>query len=300
MPTFEERKDAYTALWDGVQIKSDRKTAMEAAANKVAAGRRHYEAISAAVGVPWWFIGFLHLRESDCNFATHLHNGDSLRAGRTTHVPANRPPWKPRNGTVYTFEESAEDALQMKGLHKIKDWSIERILYEAERYNGWGYHDYRGIPSPYLWGGTNKQKPGKYVADGVYSPTTWDVQPGVAAVLKILLEREPDLLGRSPMEEEAIAAPKADYKPETHQEAHTLLKDESQSYGLVASLLKALGLPATLVGGAATAGAEGGLQAYAPFISFFKEHGFKLAMMVVALIVIAEVVQYVRRQGKQA
>lgn len=298
MPTFEERKDAYTALWDGVQIKMDRKTAMEAAANKVAAGRRHYEAISAAVGVPWWFIGFLHLRESDCNFACHLHNGDPLVRGKTRLVPANRPPWPPRNGKTYTFEESAEDALQMKGLHKITDWSIERILFEAERFNGFGYA-FKGIPSPYVWGGTNKQQPGKYVADGVFSRTTWDVQPGVAAVLKILLDREPDLLGRSPMEEEAIAAPKADYMPETHQEAHTLLKDESQSYSLVASLLKALGLPATLVGGAATAGSEGGLQAYAPFIGFFKENGFKLAMIVVGIIIVAEVVQYVRRQGKQ-
>lgn len=295
MPTFEERKDAYTALWDGVQIKTDRKVAMEAAANKVAAGRRHYEAISAAVRVPWWFIGFLHLRESDCNFARHLHNGDSLQR-RTVQVPANRPPWKPRNGKAYTFEESAEDALMMKGLHLIKDWSIERILYEAERFNGFGYLQYRGIPSPYVWGGTNKQKPGKYVADGVYSPTTWDVQPGVAAVLKILLDREPDLLGRSPMEEEAIAAPKADYKPETHQEAHTLLKDESSSYGLMATLLKSLGLPATLVGGAATAGAEGGLQAYAPFIGFFREYGFKLAMGVVAVIVAFEVYQYTQRK----
>lgn len=299
MPTFEERKDAYTSLWDGVQIKTDRKAAMEAAANKVAAGRRHYEAISAAVGVPWWFIGFLHLRESNCNFSRHLHNGDPL-TGKTRLVPANRPPWKPRNGKAYTFEESAEDALGMKGLHLIKDWSIERILYEAERYNGWGYQQYRGIPSPYVWGGTNKQKPGKYIADGVYSPTHWDTQPGVAAVLKILLEREPDLLGKDPMEQEAIAAPKADYKPETHQEAHALLKDESPSYGFVATLLKALGLPAAIAGGTAVTGEDTGLQAYAPFLSFFREYGFKLAMLVVGIIVIAEVIQYLRRQGKQA
>jgi lysozyme family protein len=298
MTTFEQRKGLYGKLWEGVQILEDRRPAMEAAATKVAAGRRHYEAISAAVGVPWWFIGFLHLRESNCNFARHLHNGDPL-TGKTRLVPANRPPWKPRNGKVYTFEESAEDALKMKGLHLITDWSIERICYEAERFNGMGYA-YKGLPSPYLWGGTNRQKPGKYIADGKFSSTHWDIQPGVCAVLKILLEREPTLLSTDPVEVEAIAAPKADYKPETHPEAHALLKGESQSYGLMASLLKALGLPATLVGGAATASSETGLQAYAPFISFFKEYGFKLAMGVVALIVIAEVVQYVRRTGKQA
>lgn len=296
MPTFEERKDAYTALWDGVQIKTDRKTAMEAAANKVAAGRRHYEAISAAVGVPWWFIGFLHLRESDCNFARHLHNGDPLTA-RTKQVPPGRPQWKPRNGKVYTFEESAEDALQMKGLHKIKDWSIERILYEAERYNGWGYHAYRGIPSPYLWGGTTRQKPGKYVADNVYSSSTWDIQPGVAAVLKILLDREPDLLGRSPMEEEAIAAPKADYKPETHQEAHALLKDEKPAYELWNTFVKTLGLPLTIGGVSATgASASGGFDAWVPAIVFFKDNGWKVALAVVVVTAALVVYQYRERQ----
>lgn len=296
MPTFDERRSAYVDLWNGVQIKTDRKAAMEAAANKVAAGRRHYEAISAAVGVPWWFIGFLHLRESDCNFSRHLHNGDPLTA-KTRLVPANRPPWKPRNGKAYTFEESAEDALGMKGLHLIKDWSVERILYEAERYNGWGYAQYRGIPSPYVWGGTNKQKPGKYVADGVYSPTTWDVQPGVAAVLKILLDREPDLLGRSAMEEEAIAAPKADYKPETHQEAHTLLKDEKPTYSLWNEVVKKLGLPLTLGGASATgASASGAFDAWMPAISFFKDNGWKLALAVVVITACIEGYQYLQRR----
>lgn len=298
MATFEQRKALYAKLWETCEIRPERKDAMVLAAGKVAEGRTRYEEIAAATGVPWWFIGFLHLRESNCNFNRHLHNGDDLGA-KTHHVPANRPPWKPRNGKRYTFEESAEDALAMKGLGKIKDWSVERVCFEAERYNGTGYQG-RGDRSPYLWAGTNQQIAGKYVRDGVFDGRHWDIQPGVCAVLKVLLEKDPTLLDTDPVEEEAIAAPKADYKPETHQEAHTLLKDESSSYGLVASLLKSLGLPATLVGGAATAGAEGGLQAYAPFIGFVKEYGFKLAMGVVALIIIAEVVQYVRRTGKQA
>ena len=83
-----------------------------------------------------------------------------------------------------------------------------------------------------------------------------------------------------------------------HQEAHAMLKADSGSYGLLARILKGLGLPATLVGGAATAGAETGLQAYAPFISFFKDYGFRLAIIVVAIVIAAEVVQVVRRQRR--
>lgn len=292
--TFESRKDHYANLWQGVEIRKDRKADMEASANKVAAGRRHYEAISAAVGVPWWFIGFLHLRESNCNFARHLHNGDPL-TGKTRLVPANRPPWKPRNGKAYTFEESAEDALQMKGLHRVKDWSIERICWEAERFNGMGYA-YKGLPSPYLWGGTNKQQPGKYVADGVFNSAHWDIQPGVCAVLKILLEREPNLLGTDPIEEEAIAAPKAGYSPETHPEAHALLKQEQPSYGFLGRILKALGLPATVGGAAVTGSSEAGLDSYAPFLNFFREHGFKIAALVVLAVVIFEGLQFIQRK----
>ncbi len=86
------------------------------------------------------------------------------------------------------------------------------------------------------------------------------------------------------------------YEYKGHPEADDQLKQESPSYSLFANVLKALGLPATLAGGAATAGAESGLTAYSGFLGFFKEHGFKLAIGVVVVIVAFEVYQYTQRK----
>jgi hypothetical protein len=182
---------------------------------------------------------------------------------------------------------------------QIKDWCPAQVAFANEKYNGMGSR-MRGVPTAYLWSGTNHYTRGKYVSDGVWSPTAVSGQAGAMPILKSIMILDPKITFE---DERLIAAeefPKADKAPASHPEAHALLKDESQSYSLVASLLKALGLPATLVGGAATAGSETGLQSYAPFINFFKEYGFRLAIGIVALIVVAEVVQYVRRQGKQA
>lgn len=157
-------------------------------AKKVLSGKSKYQEVEAATGVPWWVIGALHGRESSCNFKTHLHNGDPLTK-RTTHVPANRP----KSGSPpFTWEESAIDALTLKGLEKIKDWPIERVCYEAERYNGWGYRGKGKSNSPYLWAGTSNYTSGKYVADHVYSASAVDQQSGVMAVLKVLSDLDPD------------------------------------------------------------------------------------------------------------
>jgi hypothetical protein len=127
----------------------------------------------------------LHLRESDCDFHTHLHNGDSL-AHRTHNVPANRPP----NGTPpFSFEYSACDALRFEKLDKM-DWKnniIERIAYCSELFNGFGYR-FHNTPSAYLWAGTNQYKSGKFVSDGVFNANVVDTQLGCMAVLKYLLD----------------------------------------------------------------------------------------------------------------
>lgn len=295
MATFEQRKALYTRLWETCEIRPDRKKAMMLAASTVAAGRMRYEEIAAATGVPWWFIGFLHLRESNCNFGKHLHNGDDL-GGKTYRVPANRPPWKPRNGKRYTFEESAEDALAMKGFAAIKDWSVERVCFEAERYNGTGYRD-KGDRSPYLWASTNHQIKGKYTRDRYFDPEHWDIQPGVCAVLKVLLEKDPTLLNVDPVEAEAIAAPKAGDKPETHQEAHALLKAEKPAYSLWNEIVRTLGLPLTIGGASATgASASGVFEAWVPAIGFFKDNGWKVALAVVVVTAALVIYQYRERQ----
>jgi lysozyme family protein len=133
--------------------------------------------------VPWWWVAITHNLESGANFKGHLHNGDPLTA-RTRQVPAGRP----LTGTPpFTWEESARDALQLKGLFTQTDWNIARCLFEWERYNGFGYVA-RRINSPYVWSFTTLYDRGKYVADGKFDSMAVSGQCGAAATLKAMIE----------------------------------------------------------------------------------------------------------------
>jgi lysozyme family protein len=157
-----------------MQILPKKLTSARSIAAKLLANKARYQAVEGKVGVPWYVIAAIHERESSANFATHLHNGDPLTA-RTVNVPAGRP----LTGVPpFTWEESAIDALTMKGLAGITDWSIEHIAYECERYNGWGYRQH-GVPSAYLWSYSNIYPGGKYIADHVWSANAQDAQCGV-------------------------------------------------------------------------------------------------------------------------
>lgn len=125
-----------------------------------------YEEVSIHTGVPWEMIGTIHAMEGGCDFSTHLHNGDPLTR-RTKQEPPNRPvEGKP----PFTWEESAIDALLLKGLDKIEDWTDARVAYELERYNGFGYKLYhKDVLTPYLWSGTNHYTKGKYTTDGKWN-----------------------------------------------------------------------------------------------------------------------------------
>lgn len=177
----------YLTKWNNMVI--TRPQAVNAAAHKVIAGMARYKDLEKQTGIPWKFIGICHLRESDCNFHTHLHNGDPL-SSRTYHVPAGRPL---RGSPPFTFEESALDALTYEGFTRIQDWSIEQMAFSFEQYNGWGYR-YKGIPSAYVWSGSNQYTSGKYVSDGVFDPNAVDVQLGCMPVLKAIC----DITGEQP------------------------------------------------------------------------------------------------------
>jgi lysozyme family protein len=191
-PTPEQTELGYHRMWDRAQIKPDKIAPARKITRAIITNRAAYAAVERSTGVPWFMIGALHCRESDMNFATHLHNGDSLKR-RTYHVPAGRPK---QGSPPFQWYESAIDALTMAphALDKVKAWPVERILYESEKYNGWGYLT-RGN-SPYLWSWTSEYHGGKYVADGVYDPRHWDEQPGCVALLKQLAALEPAVAAR--------------------------------------------------------------------------------------------------------
>jgi lysozyme family protein len=168
------------------KAKFTRSTQINAQADKIAKNRKRYEAVSKATGVPWDVIGVIHYRESSGDFAGVLHNGQKIigTGKKTTLVPKGRGPFT-------SWEEAAYDALMNCApfAGKNKDWSIGGTLDLLERYNGLGYRN-KGLPSPYLWAGTDQYVKGKYVADGKYDPNHVDTQLGVAPILMKLREAE--------------------------------------------------------------------------------------------------------------
>ena len=152
-------------------------------ADKLVAARSRYLAVQAKTGVPWFVIAVIHMRESSQSFSGVLHNGERIIGTnrRTRLVPAGRGPFA-------TWEDAAVDALVNCHPYaaRNKDWSVGGTLLLLERYNGLGYAN-KGLPSPYVWAGTDQYVKGKYVADGKYDPNTVDPQPGCAGMIKVIM-----------------------------------------------------------------------------------------------------------------
>ncbi len=172
------------ALFETVEITSERVAQVSRLADRIEASRTQYETVSAETGVPWTVIGALHSLEGLLNFNRHLHNGDPLTA-RTIRVPAGRP----HLGTPpFTWEESAIDALALSGLAGRNLTSLGTTLEGIEAYNGFGYRR-RGIYSPYLWACTSAYSSGAFVADGVFDESAVAASCGAAPILRELRSR---------------------------------------------------------------------------------------------------------------
>jgi hypothetical protein len=102
-------------------------------------------------------------------------------------VPAGRPA---AGDPPFTWGASAVDALRLRRIDRVDDWSLHRILYELEGYNGWGYRlHHPHVKSPYLWSFSNQYTRGKYIADGTWSDSAVSGQCGAAVLVKRLEQR---------------------------------------------------------------------------------------------------------------
>lgn len=182
-PDFTRLKPKYEALFAGAKVLDKWTGTVTWYVAKLRKGRPRYEAAAAASGVPWWFIGIVHGMEASFSFTGHLHNGDPL-AARTVQVPKGRPKvWNPPSD----WQSSALDALDRQGLLHAGDWTLARVLYRLEAYNGYGYYAV-GINSPYLWSFSNQWTKGKYVADHKFDPNATSKQCGAAVMLRALAD----------------------------------------------------------------------------------------------------------------
>lgn len=175
----------YESLFNSCTIRPARAAEVETTVANVQANRTRYEAAGTGA-IPWYFVSLIHSMESSLEFTKHLHNGDPLTA-RTVRVPAGRP----KSGSPpFAWETSAADALALKGLGAGTDWSLAGVLYQLERYNGWGYRlHHPHVLSPYLWSFSNHYTSGKYVADGTWSDAAVSKQCGAAVLLRRMAEK---------------------------------------------------------------------------------------------------------------
>jgi lysozyme family protein len=179
---FDQLKDEYQAWFDACVVRKAHEGNVAYYVKKLRQGQLAYEQAGGELGIPWYFIGAIHGMECGFNFNGHLHNGDPLSA-RTTHVPAGRPKV---GAPPFTWGQSARDSLTMKGFHEVTDWSVARMLFLLERYNGFGYR-MRRVPTPYLWSFSNLYAKGKFVQDGKYDPEAVSKQCGAALMLKAVM-----------------------------------------------------------------------------------------------------------------
>lgn len=184
MTDLNALKAANTRRWDIAKL--TRGPEFTPVAKRLVAAKERYLAVSAKTGIPYPFIAVTHQRESSQNWSRSLAQGDPWNQ-RSTHVPAGRGPFA-------SWEEAAYDALVNCGPYaaRNKDWSIGGLLTLLEQYNGLGYVN-RGLPSPYIWSGTDQYKRGKYVADGVFDPNAVDKQLGCAGLIMAMMSLDPTI-----------------------------------------------------------------------------------------------------------
>lgn len=162
--------------WDRAKVKAVSKSSFASVAKKLVAAKDRYQDIEASTGVPWFVIAVIHQRESSQRWDRSIAQGDPWNK-KSTHVPKGRGPFG-------SFEEAAIDALNNCAPYaaRWKDWSAGGTMTLLEHYNGLGYAN-RGLPSPYIWSGTDQYVKGKYVADGKFSATAVDKQLGCAGLI---------------------------------------------------------------------------------------------------------------------
>lgn len=166
--------------WRKCTILPEKITEFNHIANIVFGYKAMYDEVEKLTGVPWYVVGALDCREESFNHHGYLGNGDPLYK-ITTHVPRGRGPFP-------DWQTGAIDALRFDGMDRLPSgghWDIVSALIKCEGYNGLGYA-HMGIPSPYVWAGTNIQVPGKYVSDGHFDPHAIDHQPGCAGIFLAL------------------------------------------------------------------------------------------------------------------
>ena len=185
--SYDDLRDEYVEFFQRAQPRPERAGDLGFYLTRLNKHHDRYQAVGDPLGIPWYFIGCIHALEGGFDFNAHMFNGDPLTA-RTVRVPRGQPETLPANGVSYTWEESATAAMRFKGFDLDGDWSLPRLLYRWEGYNGFGYRS-RGVPTPYLWSFSTLYDKGRFVADHQFDPNARSKQAGAATMVKGLIDQ---------------------------------------------------------------------------------------------------------------
>jgi lysozyme family protein len=193
-PTFEAMKSNYISLISQATVLPSREAEVAAVAEYLIRDKAIYLMVEQKTHVPAAVLMALAEREMDGNLHCYLGNGQNLKR-RTTIVPIGRGPFM--ETFPNDFIAGCLDSLALDGLDKVwqdnpEGWSLDRFAFEMESWNGWGYRA-RGIPSPYVFGATTVQRPGKFPRDHVFVATEMDPQIGTLAIVEEIVKQDPSL-----------------------------------------------------------------------------------------------------------
>lgn len=180
----------YTSLLAAMKINTSRASQLSSRADAILGLASHHAdewaEVFATTAVPklWGLASFE--RESGSDYACSPAQGDRWDR-RSIHVPSGLGPY-PNWGAscVAAYRIDHLDLIGEKG------WTWDRACYDGELFNGFGPRNH-GRHTGYLWAWSNIYTGGKYVSDGVWSPTTFDQQCGMAPLMMEMLRLDPSL-----------------------------------------------------------------------------------------------------------
>ena len=164
----------YKTLWETMSVK----VFPEWYIKKIDGNKNAYILASDLCKVPWQIIAVIHMLECSGDLSRQILNGERWDR-KTKLVPKGQGPFK-------SFAESCIMGFDLHRRYIPNEWNIENTLFFLEAWNGFGYRNYHGINSPYLWSFSNHYKSGKYVSDGKYDPNAVSKQCGAAVLLREL------------------------------------------------------------------------------------------------------------------
>lgn len=195
---------ANAARWSAMHIRASKIPAFDATAKRLCepTTKARYQGVADRLhvggyqGLPWWFVAVVSEREygGPPHWDRQLGQGDPLNQV-SRHDPRGRGPFFDHPGDITpgndAWTRACLDALIDCAPYaaKWKDWTSGGTLTILEEYNGLGYAAH-GVPSAYVWSGTDQYISGKYVADHDYRPNVIDVQEGCAPIISRMMAND--------------------------------------------------------------------------------------------------------------